>query len=91
MLINDPWQGRGLGHLLLDKLIRVGYEEGIHRIVGEIMTDNWAMQALCQSLGFYLRHTVDEVRARLDLRAATGEDRAIASAVVQEARDALRR
>jgi acetyltransferase len=89
MLIVDPWQGRGLGHLLLDKLIRVGFDEGIHRIVGSILPDNWPMQALCQSLGFNLRHTVDEVRARLDLQSITGEQRAEAAAVVDEARRAL--
>ncbi len=67
MLISDRWQGRGLGRLLTEKVIRVGYQEGIHRIVGNIMPDNWAMQALCQTLGFQLRHKVDEVYARLDL------------------------
>jgi acetyltransferase len=90
MLINDPWQGRGLGHLLLDKLIRVGSREGIDQIVGDILPDNWAMQALCQSLGFQLRYTVDEVRARLDLHNVTGQQRAEAAAVVDEARSALR-
>ncbi len=67
VLISDAWQGRGLGHLLLEKVIHVGYKEGIHRIVGCIMPDNWAMQVCCQSLGFCLKHSCDGVDARLDL------------------------
>jgi acetyltransferase len=71
MLISDRWQGRGLGFLLLEKLIHVGYAEGIHRIVGSILPDNWGMQVLCQRMGFQLKHTVDDVRLRLDLQNAT--------------------
>ncbi len=78
IIVSDHWQRRGLGQLLLEQLIKIGTHEGVQRIVGHILPDNWGMQALCKNLGFQVRHdgVNDEVRATLDTRPET-DDREI--------------
>jgi RimJ/RimL family protein N-acetyltransferase len=44
---------RGLGRLLLQKLFDWARWRGIRRLYGDVLTDNTAMLALCQSLGFH--------------------------------------
>ena len=48
-------QGRGLGRLLLDKLIRYLRSSGTAELVGECLDDNQRLKALAQHLGFELR------------------------------------
>jgi RimJ/RimL family protein N-acetyltransferase len=57
---------------MLEQLIQVGSQEGVRRIVGHIVPDNWAMKKLCRNLGFQLQSdaTHDEIKAVLDLRPA---------------------
>ena len=52
LLINDHWQNQGLGLELLKQMIAVGRAEKFIRIVGQILTDNHAMQHICKKLGF---------------------------------------
>ena len=59
VVISDPWQGRGLGSLLLRELIEVGRAEQLHRITGTILADNVEMRRLCTRVGFTLSPTCD--------------------------------
>ena len=52
LLVIDEMQGRGLGTELLRRLIEIGGEENLDRIVAEILQENRPMQHLCQKLGF---------------------------------------
>jgi acetyltransferase len=54
VLVNDAWQGHGLGTELLRRLIAYGKEEGITRIIGHVLPDNRGMQAVARKLGFRL-------------------------------------
>jgi acetyltransferase len=56
VLVSDRWQGRGLGSELLRQLIRIGREEKLEKITGQILSDNHEMQRVCRQLGFQLRH-----------------------------------
>ncbi|MCC6231887.1 MAG: bifunctional acetate--CoA ligase family protein/GNAT family N-acetyltransferase, partial [Verrucomicrobiales bacterium] len=56
LVISDSWQGRGLGHQLLDFVIHVAREEKLTRLVGTILVGNREMQHVCRKLGFSLRH-----------------------------------
>lgn len=56
LLISDACQGQGLGTLLLNRLVQIGREQGLIRIVAEIMSDNHAMQHVAQKAGFKLTH-----------------------------------
>jgi acetyltransferase len=68
ILVNDQWQGQGIGSELLRRLIQVGRDERVGRIVADILPDNQAMQRISTQLGFRLRRSPDgPVRALLDL------------------------
>jgi acetyltransferase len=69
ILINDHFQGQGLGTILLEKLLEVGRAEGLRRITAQILYENRAMQHLSKKFGFHLQHDPEEgvVKADLDL------------------------
>ncbi|MEM8805498.1 MAG: bifunctional acetate--CoA ligase family protein/GNAT family N-acetyltransferase [Cyanobacteria bacterium P01_G01_bin.38] len=67
LLINDRYQGRGLGSELLRSLINIAQAEGLTRISADILPQNRAMQYLCQKLGFTVQRDRGEVRAYYDL------------------------
>jgi acetyltransferase len=52
LLVSDPWQGVGLGTELLKRLVQVGREEKLQRIIGHILADNQTMKLICQQVGF---------------------------------------
>lgn len=70
ILISDRFQRRGLGRLLLQKLLEVGREEGLEHITADILFDNRPMQRLSRDLGFRLHRDTREMvmKADLDLR-----------------------
>jgi acetyltransferase len=68
ILVNDQWQGQGVGSELLRRLIQVGRDERVGRIVADILPDNQAMQRISKQLGFKLHRSAEgPVRAVLDL------------------------
>jgi acetyltransferase len=69
ILIADAHQGQGLGRVLLESLLRIGRNEGLHRILADILPDNRVMQRVCQKLGFHLTSDFHAgvVRAEIDL------------------------
>ncbi len=67
MLVNDRYQGQGLGTELLRSLINIGQAEALTRISADILPENRAMQHLCKKLGFTVKREHGEVNAYLDL------------------------
>lgn len=69
MLVNDQWQGQGIGTELLGRLLQIGRDEGLDRIQATILSDNQAMQHICRSQGFQLQPQLSEgiVQAQIDL------------------------
>jgi acetyltransferase len=59
MLVNDLYQGRGVGRELLRQLLDVARAEKLKRVVARISPDNTGMQRLCESLGFRLHRDPD--------------------------------
>lgn len=59
LLVGDTFQGRGLGPQVMKRLIDVGREEGLERIIGYILPDNNAMLRICDELGFKQYRTGD--------------------------------
>jgi acetyltransferase len=70
VLVSDRFQRRGVGTLLVSRILEVGRAEGLGRITAEILFDNRAMQYISRKLGFHLRRDTEEmvVKADLDLR-----------------------
>ena len=54
LLVSDRFQRRGLGTILLQRLIQIGRDERVERITGDILPENNDMQRLCEKLGFRL-------------------------------------
>jgi acetyltransferase len=69
VLVSDAWQGRGLGTELLERLISVGRNEKLERIVANILPENEPMRSLAKHFAFQPRPTDDPslIVATLDL------------------------
>jgi acetyltransferase len=59
MIVSDQYQGQGLGTKLLQCLIKVAQHEQLEQISAEILTENRAMQRVCQNLGFQIQRISD--------------------------------
>jgi GNAT superfamily N-acetyltransferase len=67
--VRSDLKGRGLGSLLLEKLIRYCRSRGTRRLVGEILSDNEPMLHLARASGFHLQSAREGcLRATLDLQ-----------------------
>ncbi|MCS6810143.1 MAG: bifunctional acetate--CoA ligase family protein/GNAT family N-acetyltransferase [Tepidimonas sp.] len=65
ILVRSDLKGRGLGRLLMDKLIRYLRAHGTRRIVGQVLRENTPMLALLARLGFAIRPHPDDPDLRL--------------------------
>ena len=54
MLISDTAQRQGLGTEMLGRLVKVGQDWGLRRIVADILARNGAMHHVCRKLGFHI-------------------------------------
>ena len=68
LLISDECQGHGLGKELLNRLIQVGRDEHVDRIVGFVLPENTAMKAISQRLGFQMTTNMGVVEAVLPIK-----------------------
>ena len=53
IVVRSDLKGRGLGHLLLEKMIQYLGARGTERIVGVVLRENTQMRDLARSLGFF--------------------------------------
>jgi acetyltransferase len=69
ILISDAYQGHGLGTELLRRLVQIGRDEKLARVIGYIASENTPMLRISQRLGFRLRRGEEEseVMAVIDL------------------------
>jgi acetyltransferase len=65
--VASSWQGKGLGRLLLAKLLRYLRERGTGEVVGECLPENSGMASLARHAGFAIRANGDTVSLRLPL------------------------
>jgi acetyltransferase len=50
--VRSDWKGRGVGYLLMTRLIGIAWERGIGELVGEVLHENEPMLQMCRELGF---------------------------------------
>jgi acetyltransferase len=67
LIVRDDYQGKGLGAELLRRLIRVARDEGIRRIVADILPQNRPMRRLCETMGFKAVDAPDPLVVRVAL------------------------
>jgi acetyltransferase len=60
ILIRSDLKGRGLGWLLMQKMIDYARTEGIRTVNGQILRENTAMLAMCRELGFQVKPDPDD-------------------------------
>ncbi|MDQ2997882.1 MAG: GNAT family N-acetyltransferase, partial [Chloroflexota bacterium] len=67
-VVSDAYQGQGIGSELLRRLIAIGRDERIERVVADVLPDNRDMQRVFKQLGFRFRRALGEpIRVDLDL------------------------
>lgn len=52
VLVGDPWQGKGIGALLLQKCLDIAKARGFSKIMGFVLKENRGMVGLGKKLGF---------------------------------------
>src|SRR6476660_7048921 len=50
--VRSDWHGRGVGQLLMARLIEVAQQSGISELVGLVLHENKPMLKMCRKLGF---------------------------------------
>jgi acetyltransferase len=53
VIVGDPWQGKGLGPKLLEQLIAVARDLGLHLLYGDVMAQNKPMLEMAKKAGFH--------------------------------------
>jgi acetyltransferase len=68
VLVRSDLKGRGLGRLLMQKLIGYARQQGLGELFGTVLADNEPMLRLCRELGFAIEHMSGEALYRTSLR-----------------------
>jgi acetyltransferase len=58
--VRSDWKGRGIGTLLMTRLIEVARDASIGELVGQVLHENRPMLDLCRALGFTLQANPDD-------------------------------
>ncbi len=64
VVVDDKWQGRGLGTLLMETLMDEARSKGIKRIEGSVLSDNTHMLRLMRNLGFAIETSAESPEMR---------------------------
>jgi acetyltransferase len=70
VVVQDDLTGKGLGMLLMRRIIEYARSRGIQEIIGHVLAENTTMLKLCAELGFGIERETDDtsgVRVRLKL------------------------
>ena len=68
VLVCDPWQGLGLGSLLMDNIISIAKNMRLERIFAYVLPNNYKMKRLSEKKGFKMEKLDEEtVKASLNL------------------------
>jgi acetyltransferase len=60
LVVEDAWQGRGLGYQLLDALEECARSRGIATLIGYVLTENLGMARLMHVRGYHGVHDANE-------------------------------
>jgi len=69
VLVDDRYQGQGLGTELYRRLVAIARDEKLKTVVSTILAENREMRAICQKLGFDMEADLNDgtIRAELQL------------------------
>jgi acetyltransferase len=60
LTVADAWQKKGLGRLLMQRLISIARDRGLEVMEGDVLAQNTRMLRLCTALGFHTEHSDDD-------------------------------
>ncbi|MDY6854083.1 MAG: bifunctional acetate--CoA ligase family protein/GNAT family N-acetyltransferase [Thermodesulfobacteriota bacterium] len=60
IVIADPWQGKGIGAILMESLLNIAKERKIEFLYGLVMAENRQMLGLAKKLGFVTTRSKDD-------------------------------
>jgi acetyltransferase len=52
IVIADSWQGKGLGHRMMERIIEIARSRGVEEMIGWVLTSNKPMLEMVENLGF---------------------------------------
>lgn len=69
VIVADPWQGKGLGPKLLERVIDITRENGVRLLYADVLAQNQPMLEMVRRMGFSLKKDVESqiVRVEMDL------------------------
>jgi acetyltransferase len=67
VLVSDQFQHQGLGRELLSRLVQYGRDEGMRRVVADILPENSGMIRVAGQLGFKVTRAPDDDTLRAEL------------------------
>jgi acetyltransferase len=68
LVVADKYQGQGLGTELLRRLVQIGRDEGLSRIVAVMSFENREMQAVSKRVGFSVQYDTTDQLMNAELR-----------------------
>ena len=67
LVVEETVQNRGLGTAMLEQLVEFARQQGMTRLETTLLSENAALQRVCQKLGCQFRHLGNQMVAVLDL------------------------
>jgi acetyltransferase len=75
VIVADPWQGKGLGPKLIERVIEIAKDNGVRTLSGEVLAENHPMLGMVKKMGFtLLKPDEGTCRVELDPVSWTGAD-----------------
>ncbi|HAY23363.1 MAG TPA: GNAT family N-acetyltransferase, partial [Desulfobacterales bacterium] len=62
VIVADPWQGKGLGEKLLERIIEIARDNEVTKLYSEVLAANLPMLGLVEKLGFTIKAADQGVR-----------------------------
>ena len=62
VIVADPWQGKGLGEKLIERVIEIARDNGVKMLYGDVLATNLPMLGLMKKTGFSIKAFDDGVR-----------------------------
>jgi acetyltransferase len=68
LIVNDAYHRRGIGTELLRRLLEVGRDEKVDRVMADVLPANYPMQRVCDKLGFEVQSAIDADLVKVAIR-----------------------
>jgi acetyltransferase len=65
LVVSDQWQSRGLAHHLMPKLMDIARDRGLERMEGQVLSNNFRMLDLMESLNFQISNDPEDSGIKL--------------------------